>query len=696
MKTKSATLLSVITPEFTFERGRPQPFGATVERAGINFAVYSSCAKAVTLAIFAPGEPQPIAEFPLDQRFNRTGNVWHAFLNGLDPGIEYGFRMHAGAASNEVATAPVLLDPYARSVDRYSKKQETSNFASGEWRGLIVDQTFDWGADQPLDIPLADTIIYELHVRGFTAHPSSDVAAPGTFAGLREKIPYLRELGITAVELMPVAEFDEEGNPRCDPVTGQPLRNFWGYDPLGFFAPNAAYCAASAVTERIREFKELVKRFHAAGMEVILDVVFNHTGEGDASGPTVSFRGIDRDVYYMRDPRTGCDRNYSGCGNTLNCNHPVVRDFILDCLRYWVTEMHVDGFRFDLASILGRGQDGTVLANPPLLERIGADPVLAGIKLIAEAWDAAGLYQVGSFASDGRWAEWNGRYRDDLRRYVRGDAGMVPALATRLAGSADLFQAGGRAPCHSINFITCHDGFTLADLVSYNEKHNERNGEENRDGSSQNFSWNCGAEGPSSDPVIETLRLRQMKNLMALLLLSHGVPMILGGDERARTQWGNNNAYCQDNEIGWVHWEESRFSAEQLHFTRKMIAFRRRHAALRPASFVAKSGQPAVGIAWHGTRLGQPDWSEPSHSLAMQLTGVEAGGGLDHIYLITNSYWEPLTFELPRIANAHWLRIVDTAIEAPGDISDGVRLEDSSRYLAQARSVVILEGEHDR
>ena len=698
MKTKPATLLSIITPEFSFERGRPQPFGATVERGGINFALYSSSAKAVTLAIFAPGEKQPIAEFPLDGRFNRTGNVWHAFLNGLDPGIEYGFRIESGLSTTEnsgAATGGVLLDPYARGVLRYPNSQGTRNSTGSEWRGLIVDQSFDWGVDQPLDIALADTIIYELHVRGFTAHSSSKVSSPGTFAGLAEKIPYLQELGITAVELMPVTEFDESGNLRSDPITGQRLRNFWGYDPLGFFAPNGAYCSAPAATDRIREFKEMVKEFHAAGIEVILDVVFNHTGEGDASGPTVSFRGIDRDVYYMRDAVTGADRNYSGCGNTLNCNHPVVRDFILDCLRYWVTEMHIDGFRFDLASILGRGQDGTVLANPPLLERIGADPVLAGIKLIAEAWDAAGLYQVGSFASDGRWAEWNGRYRDDLRRYVRGDAGMVPALATRLAGSADLFQPGGRAPYHSINFITCHDGFTLADLVSYNEKNNERNGEENRDGSSQNLSWNCGVEGPSIDPQVEKLRLRQMKNLLALLLMSQGVPMILAGDERARSQWGNNNAYCQDNELGWILWEPTRFSVEQLHFVRKMVAFRRRHAALRSRSFIAKSDEPSVHIAWHGTRLEQPDWSHESRSLAMQLTGTEKGKAPDHLYLISNSYWEPLTFELPQIPNAHWTRIVDSAIDAPGDFTEGLRLQDSNRYLAEPRSVVILAGEPD-
>ena len=466
---------------------------------------------------------------------------------------------------------------------------------------VVVDNDFDWGDDQPLNLPLVDSIIYEAHVRSFTVHSSSGVAHPGTYAGLIEKIPYLKQLGVTAVELLPVNEFEEGDTDRVNPFTGERLLNLWGYQPTAFYAPNTAYSSNRADGEQVREFKQLVRALHQAGIEVILDMVFNHTAEGDENGPTWSFRGIDNSTYYILDPDTGKYVNFSGCGNTVNCNNPVVRDFIVDCLRYWVLEMHVDGFRFDLASILGRGMDGRVLKNPPLLESLAYDPVLANSKLIAEAWDAAGLYQVGTLPSWGRWAEWNGIYRDDVRKFVKGDAGMTSALATRLLGSPDLYETSAREPYHSINFVTCHDGFTLNDLVSYNEKHNLANGENNTDGTDANYSWNCGVEGPTDDPAINQLRARQRKNFAAILLCSHGVPMFLEGDEIGRTQQGNNNAYCQDNEVSWLDWRMMASHADLLRFFRLMIAFRKRCPLLRRDSFQFH-GEGGFHITWHGVK----------------------------------------------------------------------------------------------
>ncbi len=515
----------------------------------------------MNLVLFKPGDPDPVADLPFDPAVNRTGDVWHMLVEGLAPGFEYGFRMDR--ADNEKPEIHrfdrrlVLFDPYARALSGPSLWQGAQREAArlGNWRGLLVEAEFDWGQDRPLNRHLADSVIYEVHVRGFTRDPSSGVADPGTFPGLVEKIPYLQQLGITAVELLPVTEFDEADNYRKNPLTGEKLHNFWGYHPLAWFAPKAAYAAGRGAGCQVREFKQMVKALHEAGIEVILDMVFNHTGEGNEQGRTLSFRGIDNSVYYLINETTGEYANYSGCGNTVNCNHPVVRDLIIDCLCYWVTEMHVDGFRFDLASILGRGSDGEVLANPPLLERIAGHPILADTKLIAEAWDAAGLYQVGTFPNFGRWAEWNGKFRDDIRRFVRGDRNMVATLATRLAGSSDLYQSGGRAPFHSINFVTSHDGFTLADLVSYAEKHNEANGEYNCDGDNTNHSANYGVEGDTADPAVPALRDRQVRNFAALLLLAHGVPMIRAGDEMGRSQGGNNNTWCQDNAISWIDWQ---------------------------------------------------------------------------------------------------------------------------------------------
>ena len=686
-------------------RGHPLPFGASVVRGGINFSIFAKAAAEVVLVLFHPQRRSPLAEFQLDPLLNKTGDVWHAFIHGLDPGVQYGYRM-----DRQPNDAPhlypfnreqLLLDPYSHVICGRPRWGVTADIearhssgSSGRRCLVVAEDDFDWEDEQPLNIPLVETIIYELHVRGFTQHPSSGVERPGTFLGLVEKIPYLKNLGVTAVELLPIYEFEETDTDRRNPMTNEPLLNYWGYHPISFFAPKASYSSDHQDQgEQVAEFKQMVKAFHAAGIEVILDVVFNHTAEGDERGTTFSFRGIDNRVYYIVDPETGRYHNYSGCGNTFNCNHPIVRDLVLDSLRYWVTEMHVDGFRFDLAAILGRGQDGSVLPNPPLIERIAADPVLANTKLIAESWDAAGLYQVGSFPAWRRWAEWNGRFRDDLRAFMRGDPGMVPALATRLTGSADLYQTSNREPYHSINFITCHDGFTLADLVSYDEKHNEANGENNRDGDDHNLSWNCGVEGPTESEAINQLRLRQMKNMAALLLLSTGVPMILAGDEMGRTQQGNNNAYCQDNDISWVNWTLQRENAELFRFFSLLIRFRRQCIALKRRSFVPDKDDPMSSLEWHGVEPYQPDWSTGSRSLAMCMRGNMPKGKTQSLYLIANAYWEALTFKLPTPGEERWYRVIDTLLESPYDIAElgeAERLSDQGHYTAGPRSVVLL------
>jgi isoamylase len=666
-------LLSIVEPGFRITRGSPLPFGVTVLRNGINFSIFSRHATDVSLLLFHPEDPEPVLELPLDPRRHRTGDVWHTMIEGLEPHAEYGYRMWRAPNTrpeiHRFDPARVLIDPYTRTVS-----------GGGPWgaahngrRCLVPQSDFDWNYDQPLNIPLANSVIYELHVRGFTAHPSSGVRRPGTFAGLVEKIPYLQELGITAVELLPVHEFDECANAYVNPFTGERLRNFWGYQPIAFFAPNSAYASVDRTADPIAEFRHMVRSFHQAGIEVILDVVFNHTAEGDATGPTQSFRGIDNAIFYLIDRETGKYLDYSGTGNTMNCNHPVVREMIRNCLRYWVTEMHVDGFRFDLAAILGRGEDGSVLPNPPLLESLAKDPVLSGTKLIAEAWDAAGLYQVGHFPSWSRWAEWNGRFRDDIRRFIRGDNGMISALATRLCGSPDLYETSQRQPYHGINFVTCHDGFTLADLVSFSRKHNEANGEGNRDGADENYSFNCGVEGPTDQIAINDLRGRQVRNLLTLLLISDGVPMLLAGDEFGRTQNGNNNAYCQDNEIGWVNWEYTERNRDLLAFVRRVIRFRREHPILRRQGFSAAD----VRIHWHGVQLGHPDWSYDSHSLAMHVHGRE-----DDIYVIANAWSGDLTFDVP--TDIRWIREIDTAEPSRERGTEGPVCH------VQAHSVVVL------
>jgi isoamylase len=672
-----------------------------VVRGGVNFAIFSRHATSVTLLLFEPGQPKPLREFAFDPHLNRTGDVWHGFLDQLDPGVHYAYRMERIPNENPLVYRydgeSVLLDPYARAVVGHPAWAEPFNLHADNpqpRRCALIENHFDWGDDLPLNIPMADSIIYEMHLRGFTRDPSSKVSKPGSYAGVIEKIPYLQSLGITAVELLPIYEFEETGNKRFNPLTGEQLVDFWGYNPISFFSPNGSYASESGDDGAVREFKTLVKSLHAAGIEVILDVVFNHTAEGNEFGPSISFRGIDNSTYYMLDRESGAYLNYSGCGNTLNCNHPVVRDLVSEALRYWVTEMHVDGFRFDLASILGRGQDGSVLSSPPLLEQLAYDPVLGKTKLIAEAWDAAGLYQVGSFPSWGRWAEWNGKFRDDIRRFLRGDPGMVSALATRLIGSPDLYSGNSREPWHSVNFVTCHDGFTLADLVSYNGKHNLANGENETDGSNDNISWNHGAEGQTDDLQIQALRHRQIRNFAVLLMLSQGVPMMLAGDEAGRTQGGNNNPFCQDNKTSWFDWNLINKNSDLVRFFQLLIRFRREHAILRRGTFSAATDARSPRIEWHGSHLHQPDFGEHSRSLAMHLHG-SPDNGQEHIYLIANAYWEPVMFELPVVSCWRWMRCIDTSYESPLDFAEPgteTLVEGIGQYQAGPRSVVVFKG----
>ncbi len=674
--------------------GRPFPLGVSREGTFTNFAIVADLP--VTLVIFLGGQAEPAFELALDPSYHRTGSVWHVALQGLPDVFEYGYRV----ASTLSPTEPqLLLDPYAKAISGAEVwgQLPVCPMYDAPWDRLrprrcqVMPQTFDWGTTQPPRTPLADTIIYELHVRGFTQHPSSGVIHPGTFEGIVEKIPYLQALGVTALELLPITEFEENDNPRHDPETGAGLMNYWGYHPLSFFAPKAAYAAQPK--DPIHAFKRLVKALHEAGIEIILDMVFNHTGEGDIRCPTWSYRALSEARYYLIEPTRGTYRNDTGCGNTVNSNHPVVQDLIIDCLRYWVTEMHVDGFRFDLASVLTRGPDGAPLERPPLIERMASDPVLTQTKLIAEPWDATGLYQVGQFPHWGPWSEWNDRFRDDIRRFVKSDAGMVPALAARLTGSPDLYRASTGTPVSSINFITSHDGFTLADTVSYNGKHNDANGEKGRDGSHENHSWNCGEEGESYDPQVQGLRLRQMKNMAALLLLSQGVPMILSGDEVGRSQEGNNNPYCQDNAISWFDWDLVSRHGDLLRFFQLLIRFRKRHARLRPCSYPDDTPQALdPALIWHGCELNTPDWSHESRSLAMHVPPASVSD--IHMYLIANAHWEPLRFHLPSLpSSVSWCRLADTSQPSPHDIypaAEAPRLKMPQAYDVGPRSVVVL------
>jgi glycogen operon protein len=659
-------------------RGACRPMGATVRPDGVNFAVFSRHAQAVSLVLFEDGQPEPFAELPME---HRTGDVWHLFVHQLKPGVVYGYRVQGPftpRAGHRFNARTILLDPYAKII---SGGHPWGGRHRAPRLGKVAAEDFDWDNDAPPNTPLAQTVLYELHVRGYTRHPSSGVQHPGTFLGLVEKIPHLKSLGVTAVQLMPALEFDEYDVPRKHPQTGAPLVNYWGYAPLSFYAPKAGYAVKAG--QQAREFKEMVKAFHRAGLEVILDVVYNHTCEGNEDGPASSFRGLDNATYYMID-KEGRYYNHSGCGNTLNCNHPVVRDLILDSLVELVAEYHVDGFRFDLAAILGRGTDGKPLEEPTLIRHIAEHPVLAGTKLIAEAWDASGLNLVGKFPLWGRWAEFNGHFRDDVRRFVRSEADATAAVAKRLSGSLDLYGNTARHPYHSINYVTCHDGFTLWDLVSYDKKHNHANGENNHDGWDHNFSYNCGHEGPTDNPHVKALRQRQARNLLALTLLSQGVPFLLMGDEFGRTQQGNNNAYCQDNEISWVDWTLAQRNAGLVRFTAMMVALRKKHFTMTREQFLAR-------VSWHGTKVGDPDWTGQSRTLAMRLAGAPGQPGF---YVMFNMHWEAHRFMLPT-AEGRWRRLVDTNLPSPDDVveeKNAVPLNPADHYFVSPRSAVVLMG----
>jgi len=682
----------------TIKPGNSYPLGATVEPKGVNFCIYSQHATGIDLLLYASEDaPYPEHTIHLDPRYHRSFNYWHVFVYGLKAGQVYAYRAlgpYLPSQGYRFDPAKVLLDPYGRAVVGQTNYDRQAACHPGEnspyaLRNVVVDlDTYDWEGDTPLEIPYSRTVIYEMHVGGFTKHPSSGIAPEkrGTFAGLIDKIPYLKSLGVTAVELLPVHQFDERDAPLG-------LSNYWGYSTIAFFAPHRAYSSRpTAPSGPVDEFRDMVKALHKANIEVILDVVFNHTAEGDQRGPTLSFRGLDNSVYYILEESDPAHyANYSGCGNTVKADHTVVGRLILDCLRYWVSEMHVDGFRFDLASVMARDKEGNPQDDPPILWTIESDPVLARTKLIAEAWDAAGLYQVGSFIGD-RFAEWNGPFRDDVRQFVKGGENTVGKLAARILGSPDIFvDDPDRETNRSINFVTCHDGFTLNDVVSYNYKHNEANGEHNRDGSNANFSWNCGIEGPSDDPVIEALRIRQIKNLVTILLVSQGTPMLLMGDEARHTQKGNNNAYCQNTPLTWLDWTQLETHQEIWRFTQHIIDLVQHLQLFQQTGWLQVTDRylEAPHLIWHGVRLCQPDWSPYSHSLAFSL---HAPAHEEEMHVMLNAYWEPLTFELPEPhPHSHWYRIINTARPAPKDVVDGTtEAVDGNTYTVSERSCVVL------
>ncbi|PRX32612.1 glycogen operon protein [Orenia metallireducens] len=680
-------------------RGKALPFGATIVPGGVNFSVFSKHATSCELVLFKKHEKNPFAIIPFPDEF-RIGNVFTMMVFDIDyENIEYGYRMDGPYNPREgfwFDKEEILLDPYAKAIggrEVWGKDPDWDD--KFQHRSRIIFDDFDWQGDRPLEIDMKDLVIYEAHVRGLTKHPSSEVKYPGTFTAIRDKIPYLKELGINCIELLPVFEFDEFEHSKISKVTGERLMNYWGYSAVGFFAPKAGYAATGKYGMEVDELKNLIKELHKNGIEVILDVVFNHTAEGNEKGPYISYRGIDNKTYYLLTPQ-GYYYNFSGCGNTLNCNNPIVRNMILDCLRYWAAEYHIDGFRFDLASILSRDQKGAPMVNPPLLEALAHDPVLGKCKLIAEAWDAGGLYQVGSFPAWGRWAEWNGQYRDDIRRFLKGNGDMVGRIIQRVQGSPDLYS--DRGPTASINFITCHDGFTLMDLFSYNRKHNDANGENNRDGADENYSWNFGYEGPTDDYGINRERIKQVKNAITILLLSRGIPMILAGDEFGNTQFGNNNAYCQDNEISWLNWELLESNQEIFDYFKKMIEFRKKHPVLRAEQFKTaynSSGYPEV--SWHGQEAWNFDFGASTLTVAVMFAGGAEDYGTEDdqfIYAAINMHWELHGFELPELPEGKdWHVVANTGMIPPEDMWDEnnhKKLADQNEVLVTARSIILL------
>ena len=644
---------------FQIRPGFFREFGAVAIPGGVNFTIHTHGATSCELLLFHRKAEEPYAVIPFPESY-RIGFCYSMIVFDLDiEEFEYAYRLDGPYDEKKglrFDKNKILLDPYARAVTGQSQWGHVNNAQHG-YRARVVQSNFDWGDQRHHSIPMEDLIIYELHVRGFTMDESSGVKHHGTFEGLREKIPYLKELGVNAVELMPIFEFDEMRDVRL--IDENELIDFWGYNPVSFFAPNTSYCSSMEYNREGLELKTLIKDLHDNGIEVILDVVFNHTAEGNEFGPCFSFKGFDNNIYYMLTP-DGHYYNFSGCGNTLNCNHPVVRDMILECLRYWVIEYRVDGFRFDLASILGRNDDGTPLSQPPLLRSLAFDSILGNVKLIAEAWDAGGLYQVGSFPSWKRWAEWNGRYRDDMRRFLKGDDFLAQTAAARITGSPDLYDPAYRGGNASINFLTCHDGFTLHDLYSYNQKHNEANGWGNTDGADDNNSWNCGVEGETDDPAILALRKQLMKNACAVLLCSRGTPMFLSGDEFADTRYGNNNPYCQDNLISWLDWSLLKKNKDLFDFFQYMIRFRKDHPVIRKDLEPSYLGVPAMST--HGLTPDETNFSGNSHVVCVRFAGYnETTQKEDLIYLAVNSGWFPVTLTLPELPEHYkWKVAVNT------------------------------------
>jgi isoamylase len=688
--------------EYEIKPGNSYPFGCKHNGGGANFSIFSRYATDVELLLFTTAEDkEPFLAISLQKDINRTFYYWHVYIVGLPLGTWYNWRIDGANLTTENGFSfdkeKHLIDPWARAVSQknWSRKAGCKPGDNGltSMRCCVVDDRYDWEGDTPLRISSEKAIIYELHVGGFTRHPSAKVNHPGTFSGLIEKIPYLQQLGITHVELLPVMAFDEQDVPRNTYDLG--LKNYWGYSTHSFFSPHPGYCVTPEEGTHIQEFRNLAKALHKAGIGIILDVVFNHTAESGAKGPILNFKGIGGKIFYHHDKfDKSIFVDYTGCGNTVNANHPLVANFIISCLEYWVNEMHVDGFRFDLASALTRGEHGEVLEDPPVLWGIELSEQLFKTKLIAEAWDAAGLYQVGSFPGY-RWGEWNGRYRDVIRRFVRGDAGLLPEVATRICGSSDLYEHQGRLPISSINFVTCHDGFTLYDLFSYNEKQNLSNGENNQDGSNENYSSNCGTEGDTENNSILQLRKQYAKNVFTILLLSQGVPMLLAGDEFLNSQMGNNNAYCQDNELSWLDWEMAAHNADMVNFVQQMIALRKRHPAIMRRRFLTGKNiecKKIKDISWHGTQIDQPQWNETeTRILAYTLAGMLADEA--DLHIVMNMSDEKVSVELPLFSGKEWCLAVDTSLPSFQEIiaPQHQHLVNNQSYIVNSKTIVILE-----
>ena len=673
--------------------GEQWPLGASAREDGVNFVLYSRHATRVWLRLYRTATAvEPVAEIELDPRLHRIYNFWHVFVEGARVGWFYTYRADGPNDPERGLRFDArreLLDPWARLVNDALWQRDLAmagNLEPAIRAQIAPRDDYDWQGDVPLRRPLRESVIYELHVAGFTRHPSSAVEHAGTYRGLIDKIPHLKALGVTDVELLPVFAFDRQDLPAAGAALG--LSNYWGYSPFGFFAPHPHFAASD---DARREFRDMVKALHAAGIGVILDVVFNHTAEGGAGGPTIGFKGLFNESFYLLDPEDRAEYlDFTGCGNTVNSNHPLVAQFLVECLTYWSREMHVDGFRLDLASVLARGEDGAPLEHPPVVASIEFAEALAGTHLIAEAWDAAGLYQVGSWPGF-RWAEWNGRYRDDVRRFLRGEPGLLGAVATRVAGSSDLYANAHKTPQNSVNFVACHDGFTLYDLVSYNDKHNQANAEHNRDGRDDNHSWNSGAEGPTDDPEILGLRARRARNFMAILLLSQGVPMFTAGDEVLHTQRGNNNAYCQDNELSWLDWSFSPAARAMLRFTREMIALRMRHPSLRRTRFLdGADGESPGEIRWYGESLSPPDWHDAeARVLCFTLAGLEPKESALHVMINMSANARQLP--LPDAATVHWRRIADTTLAAPDDITPAGVPQSGAHYPLGPHGIAVFE-----